>query len=109
MIVTVVTCKDKEEAAKIARHLLEKKLVACAKVMPAAHSLYLWPAGSGKIVKADEVMLIAKTLEGKWEAIEKEVFRLHSYKNPEIYALHASHVSQKYLDWIESELAYFPS
>lgn len=105
MIVVVVTCNDKEEATKIARRLLEKKLAACAKVMPAAHSLYLWPPRSGKIVEADEVMLIAKTLESKWQAIEKEVFALHSYKNPEIYALPASHVSQKYLDWLESELS----
>lgn len=104
MILVVVTCKDKEEATKIGRQLLKQKLVACVKVMPQAHSLYLWPPESGKIVEADEVMLIAKTLENKWGAIEKEVLTLHSYKNPEIYALPASHVSQKYLEWIEIEL-----
>ncbi len=104
MIVVVITCKDKEEATKIGRQLLKQKLVACAKVMPPARSLYLWPPKSGKIVEADEVMLIAKTLDSKWEAIEKEVLALHSYENPEIYALPASHVSQKYLDWLKSEL-----
>lgn len=105
MILVVITCKDKEEATRIAKRLLEKKLVACAKVLPPAHSLYLWPPKSGKIKEADEVMLVAKTIESKWGAIEKEVLSLHSYKNPEIYALPASHVSQKYLEWLENELA----
>ncbi|MBI3577619.1 divalent-cation tolerance protein CutA [Candidatus Gottesmanbacteria bacterium] len=104
MIVVIVTCKDKEEATKIAKRLLEKKLVACAKVLPAAHSLYLWPPKSGKIKEADEIMLIAKTLESKWETIEKEVLSLHSYKNPEIYAVPVSHVSKKYLNWVSGEL-----
>lgn len=104
MIIVIVTCKNKGEATKIAKHLLEKKLVACAKVLPPVHSLYLWPLESGKIEEADEVMLICKTLESKWATIEQEVLALHSYQNPEIYALPASHVSQKYLDWLKSEL-----
>ncbi len=104
MIIIVVTCKNKEGATKIARQLLEKKLVACAKVLPPAHSMYLWPPKSGKIEEADEVMLMCKTLESKWEAIEKEVLSLHTYKNPEIYAIPTSHVSKKYLDWVNGEL-----
>jgi periplasmic divalent cation tolerance protein len=104
MIIVVITCKNKGEAIKIAKRLLEKKLAACAKILPPAHSLYLWPPKSGKIAEADEVMLIAKTLESKWEAIEKELLTLHSYKNPEIYAIPVSHVSQKYLEWMENEL-----
>ena len=81
MIIVIVTCKDKGEATNIAKHLLEEKLVACAKVM-----------------------LIAKTIESKWKTIEKEVLALHSYENPEIYAIPASQVSKKYLKWVEEEL-----
>ena len=104
MIIVVITCKNKEEAINIARRLLAKKLVACVKVLPPAHSIYLWPAKSGKIEEADEVMLLCKTLESKWEAIEKEVLALHSYEIPEIYAVPVSHVSKKYLEWVENEL-----
>ncbi len=104
MIIVIVTCKNKKEATKIAKHLLEKKLVGCAKVLPPTHSMYLWPPKSGKVAEADEVMLITKTLESKWEEIEKEVLALHSYENPEIYALPTSHVSKKYLTWVENEL-----
>lgn len=104
MIIVIITCKNTEEATKIAKSLLEKKLVACDKILPPAHSMYLWPPGSGNIEEANEVMLMCKTLESKWEGVEKEVHTLHSYQNPEIYALPVSHVSQKYLRWLEEEL-----
>lgn len=104
MIIVIITCKDKTEATTIAKALLAKKLVACVKVMPAAHSLYLWPPKSGNITEADEVMLLCKTLESKWEAIVKEVHTLHSYDTPELYALPASSVSTAYLNWLTNEL-----
>lgn len=104
MVVVVITCKDKVEATRIAKTLLAKKLVACVKVMPAAHSLYLWPPKSGNIKEADEVMLLCKTLESKWVAIEKEVLAIHSYDTPELYALPVSSVSQKYLKWLTDEM-----
>ena len=104
LLIVTITCKNKEEATKIGKMLLEKKLVACAKVTNDVHSMYLWPPKSGKIEEADEVMLICKTLESKWEAIEMEVRSIHSYENPEIYSLPVSHVSQKYLNWLRGEL-----
>lgn len=104
MIIIIVTCKNNHEATKIAQRLLEKKLVACAKITPFVHSLFLWPPKSGKIKEANEVMLICKTLEDKWNAIEKEVPAIHSYENPEIYAIPASRISKKYLNWVNSEL-----
>lgn len=105
MIVVVITCKDKEEATKIGKALLTNKLAACIKVTSDVRSMYLWPPKSEKIEEATEVMLLCKTLESKWSNIEKEVITLHSYKTPEIYALPASRVSQKYLDWITGELS----
>lgn len=104
MVIVIITCKDKEEATKIARCLLEKKLVGCVKITQSVRSMYLWPPKSGKVEEADEVMLICKTLESKWSSIEKEVLAIHSYDAPEIYALPVSSVSQKYLDWLTKEL-----
>ena len=34
MILIYITCKDKEEAKKISKHLLEKKLIACTNMTP---------------------------------------------------------------------------
>ncbi len=104
MIIVIISCKNKKEATQIARQLLVKKLVGCAKITHEVDSLYLWPPKSGKIEETGEVMLICKTLESKWQSIEKEVLAIHSYENPEIYAIPTSHVSQKYFSWLTSEL-----
>lgn len=104
MIVVVMSCKNREEAMKISRNLLSKKLVACAKVTSDVHSMYLWPPKTGKIEEADEVILICETLEEKWGAIEKEVIKRSSYDTPSIIALPAFRVSQKYLDWLSEEI-----
>ena len=45
-IIILVTAKDKKEAEKIARGLLEAKLIACANIMEGVQSLFWW---QGKI------------------------------------------------------------
>ncbi|HSX04190.1 MAG TPA: divalent cation tolerance protein CutA, partial [Rhabdochlamydiaceae bacterium] len=49
------TCRNLEEARKVARHLIEKKLVACANIIPHIESLYLW---NDKIETDQEVKVI---------------------------------------------------
>ena len=41
-IVVLSTCGSAEEAAQIARALVEKKLAACVNVTPAVRSFYRW-------------------------------------------------------------------
>ena len=50
MAFVYITCKDKKEARKISRFLLEKKLIACANIFP-IESMYRW---EGKMVD-DEI------------------------------------------------------
>ncbi len=104
MIVVIITCKDEKEATEIAKYLLEKKLIACAKITGDISSHYFWPPKSGKIEDAKEVLLLCETLEEKWKELEEEVTKLSSYDTPSLFALPASHVSQKYLAWLHGEL-----
>lgn len=104
MIVVIVACKNKKEATTISKALLDKRLIACAKVTTDVHSMYFWPAKSGKIEESDEVLLICETLEEKWSELEKESTKLSSYDTPSILALPVSHVSPKYLDWLTKEI-----
>ena len=60
-IMIYVTHKNKEDAEKIARHLLGKKLIACANIFP-INSLYLW---KGEIERSKEVVSIFKTKREK--------------------------------------------
>lgn len=109
MILVYITCEDKEEAEKIGTALLKKRLVACVNIIDQAHSMYFWPPGKNRIEEATEAILLCKTLESKWIALEKEVLKLHSYSNPMIYAIPVVHVTKKYYDWLTSELNKSPS
>lgn len=70
-----LTCASDKEAKKIATTLLEKKLVVCTKRYPVS-SIYRW---KGKIESSKEVLLIMETTEEKFNEIEKEVKKIHSY------------------------------
>jgi len=100
MIMVYITCKDGEEARKIATHLLDNKLIACANIFP-INSLYKWEK---KLENTKEMVIIAKSIKEKFPAIEKEVKRLHSNKIPCIVMIEVSESNQEYLNWVKDEL-----
>ena len=53
-----ITTKDKDEAKKIGKALLEERLVACVNIIDNMNSLYWW---EGAIQDDNETILIAKT------------------------------------------------
>ena len=94
-----ITASTKKEAKKIATHLLEKRLIACANIFP-INSLYWW---ENKIVDENEVVLIAKTKESNFKKVKSEVEKIHSYTIPCIIKFPVN-ANRKYLDWIKSEI-----
>jgi periplasmic divalent cation tolerance protein len=94
-----VTAKDEEEARKIANHLLDKHLIACANMFP-IKSLYWW---KGTIQDDDEVALIMKTQKRNVESIISHVKAIHSYEVPCIEFLHFEDGNPEYLEWIRKE------
>lgn len=70
-----LVCANHQEAQMIARHLLEKRLIACAKRLEVA-STYRW---QGDIVDDKEVLLIMETTPDHFRNIESVVAKLHSY------------------------------
>ncbi|MCX5679098.1 MAG: divalent-cation tolerance protein CutA [Candidatus Omnitrophica bacterium] len=100
-VLVLVTCASVKEADYIADILLDKKLISCANVLPGIRSKFRW---NGKIEKAKEVLIMAKTRAPKFAAIDKEVRRIHSYEVPEIVALPIISGSDRYLNWIADSL-----
>jgi periplasmic divalent cation tolerance protein len=98
-IVVLVTAKDKKEAGKIARGLLEAKLIACANIVEGVQSLFWW---QGKIDSSKEVLLILKTKKILFKKVLSQVKSLHSYQTPEIIALPIIAGSKDYLQWLDS-------
>lgn len=97
-IVVYITVPSPEEGEKIAKALVEKRLASCVNIIPGLRSIYRW---EGKVCDDKELLLIAKTTEGLFKELEKEVKSLHSYKVPEIIALPIVNGSRDYLDWID--------
>jgi len=99
MTLVYITCKDEEEAVKISKHLLEKRLIACSNMHP-IRSMYWW---NSKIQDEQEVVIIAKTLDKNYEKIKSEVSKLHSYDVPCILKIDAQ-ANQSYDNWVNKEV-----
>lgn len=92
--VITVTCKNKREAAIMARALLKKKLVACANLW-SVDSSYWW---KNKLVTSREVMLSCKTVGRNVAAATKLIEQLHSYEVP-VITVEKVAVNKKALKW----------
>ena len=100
MIFIYIVCESEKEAKKIGKKLLKKRLAVCINIFPQMISMYFWPPKSGKIEEANEVVLIVKTEDNKFEAVEKEVCKLHSYDVPFIGAIKLEKVHQLFLSFL---------
>ena len=96
-IFVYITAKDFDEARKIARHLLEKKLIACANIFP-VRSLFWW---EGKIEECVEFVVIVKTKAEKFKELREEIKKIHSYSVPCICSFVVEEGLREFLDWID--------
>jgi periplasmic divalent cation tolerance protein len=99
-IVVYVTVKVPEEARKIAKALVKRRLAACVNILPEVESHFWW---KDKLETEKEILLIAKTKEALLPELTKAVKRLHSYSIPEIIAVPIVNGSRDYLEWLDSE------
>ena len=96
--VVLTTCGSKEEAQKIARVLVERRLAACVNIVPSIESVYRW---QGKVESATEWLLLIKTRAEQFEAVRDAIRELHSYELPECIMISVEGGSREYLGWIE--------
>jgi len=97
-LVVFITC-PKGEAEKISSLLIEKRVAACVNIADVS-SIFRW---MGKIEKADEELLIAKTRASLFDELVSMVKSIHSYEVPEIIALPIVKGTQDYLQWLDGE------
>lgn len=100
-IVVLSTCDSEEQAAKVARGLVERKLAACVSILPGARSIYRW---KGQIEDTAEWVLVIKSRRDLFDALRTELQKLHSYEVPEVVALPIVDGSEGYLAWLDREL-----
>jgi periplasmic divalent cation tolerance protein len=92
-------CPDAASARRIADALVGERLAACVSVLPGMVSTYRW---QGAIERADEVLLVAKTVAERREALQARLVELHPYELPEVLAVEAAALPA-YHAWIARE------
>jgi periplasmic divalent cation tolerance protein len=93
----LTTCASLEEARRISRTLIERRLAACVNIAPQIESVYRW---QGKIETAAEFLLLIKTTAGAFDELRIALAELHSYDVPECIEISIEDGSAAYLAWI---------
>jgi periplasmic divalent cation tolerance protein len=100
MLIVLTTCSDAVAAATLAEALVEQRLAACVNAIEGVTSTYRW---NGKIESGTETMLVIKTTQRRYQALE-DYIRAHSgYELPEIVAVRPERGLAAYLDWVRDE------
>lgn len=94
-----VTCPDRDTARRIARELLERRLVACANLSP-VESLYRW---EGAIEEGEEVAMFLKTQASLVPDVVRAVEELHPYDVPCAVAFPLREGAVLYYAWVDRE------
>ncbi len=99
-IVVLITASQEDEAATIAKTLIDERLAACVNIVKDIRSLYRW---QGAVEDEGEVLMVVKTQERLFENLKNRVQQLHSYSVPEIIALPIVKGFENYVQWIQEE------
>ena len=100
-ILVMTTVGSEEQAAKLARALVERRLAACVNVVSSVRSFYQW---KGKLEDEGELLLLMKTRADRYPALEKAVHELHPYEVPELIVLPIESGSAAYLGWVDENV-----
>jgi periplasmic divalent cation tolerance protein len=99
--IVFTTAGSEEEARKIARALVDRRLAACVNIVPQMESIYRW---QGKVDESREWLLLIKTSAALFPAVRDAVRELHSYDLPECIALNIADGNKEYLKWSENSV-----
>jgi periplasmic divalent cation tolerance protein len=91
------TLPDEQQAGRLARALVERRLAACVQVIGPVASTYRW---QGSVESAQEWLCLLKTTRDRYPELEAAVLELHPYDTPELVAVPLVEGSRRYLDWL---------
>lgn len=95
-----VTAADEAQAATLATALLERRLIACANLLPGMRSLYRW---NDRVRDEGEVAMLLKTSSERVDTVIAAIEELHPYDTPcaVVWPIEAGAAS--YLAWVVEE------
>jgi len=96
MVLIYSTCRDVEEARKLSKLFVEKKVVAGVDIWP-VESCYIW---EGALKCENEYALFIKTNESKVQDVEDIIHQNHSYSVPIVATVDVRRVNRDYKEWM---------
>jgi periplasmic divalent cation tolerance protein len=93
-----MTAATEDEATRLGRMVVERRLAACAQVSGPISSTYRW---AGEITSASEWVCTMKTTGDRLDPLFTALRQAHSYEVPEIIAVPIAAGDPDYLAWIE--------
>ena len=97
--IILCTCPDHASAHNIADALITEGLAACVNILPGLTSVYRW---QNNIETAQEHLLLIKTRQDHYAALEAAIRQIHPYELPEIIAVSVEQGLPEYLQWIDT-------
>lgn len=93
------TWPDEASALSVAETLLGEKLIACANILGASQSVYVW---QGKLQRDQEVVALFKTTASLAPVVRDRLTKLHPYDEPCVLALdvQTGASAQGFLQWL---------
>ncbi len=95
-----LSCANEVEAGKIAKALLDKKLIACAKQLPVKSS-FTWENATST---SEEIWMSMESREDLFDEIEAEVAKIHSYDTFVLTCTPITKISKKAQEWLNDSL-----
>src|SRR5262245_10016305 len=93
----LTTAGSAEQAERLARELVERRLAACVNVVAGVVSTYRW---RGAVEREPELLLVIKTVERLLEPVRAASRELRGYELPEVLWLPAGGGDPAYLGWL---------
>jgi periplasmic divalent cation tolerance protein len=100
-IQVVTTTEKKDDAHRIARSVVERRLAGCVQVIGPITSTYRWKEA---IETAEEWMCVIKSRKDLYPELEKSIREVHPYEVTEILAVPVAEGSKDYLEWLGNEI-----
>ena len=100
VVLALSTAPDADTAERIARVLVDERLVACTSLVPGLVSVYRW---QGEVQRDSEVLLLMKTRRERVPQLKERFSQLHPYQVPELVVTEVVDGLEPYCAWVRTE------
>jgi len=96
MVLIYTTCKNTDEAKKLGKMIIEKRLASCVNIWP-IESIYF---EKENLNEGTETALLIKTHEPKIADIEELILKNHAYTVPFVGSVEVKRLNRDYKEWM---------